>query len=175
MVEKGRKERERESRKRRLAAVSPFHTKLSYYIHKWTTEWNITLASRHKHFTDMATITPETPLSDVYRLNSETTWLIILMGPTSLMVSEALMNLEWFSYTRYCMLLSSSWISEERIHHNNSPEILCTTTNAPLHSHSLSSLSPFLPLPYLSSSSPPAYTVHSASTPSEPSPYKHPA
>ena len=33
-------------------------------------------------------------------------------GPTSLMVSEALINLEWFSYTRYCMLESSSWISE---------------------------------------------------------------
>ncbi len=28
------------------------------------------------------------------------------------MVSEALMNFEWFSYTKYCMLLSSSWISD---------------------------------------------------------------
>ena len=32
---------------------------------------------------------------------------------TSLIVSEAFMNLEWFSYTRYCMLLSSSCISEK--------------------------------------------------------------
>lgn len=30
---------------------------------------------------------------------------------TSLIVSDALINLEWFSYTRYCMLLSSSCIS----------------------------------------------------------------
>ena len=34
-------------------------------------------------------------------------------SPTSLIVSEALMNLEWFSYTRYCILLSNSCISED--------------------------------------------------------------
>ena len=38
-----------------------------------------------------------------------------VLPPTSLIVSEALINLAWFSYTRYCILLSSSCISENQI------------------------------------------------------------